>query len=101
MSGIVYHVYHPPEPGKTFSVDMPEGHRVCFYGQALGGRPCSLAILHDAPRGSRDQQWLDEDLYVRVSPGALAIHAWWEATPLQLDELDNAHSRQAREAVEQ
>ena len=88
MSGIVYHIYHPPAPGKTFSVDMPEGHCAFFYGQALGGRPCIKAILHDSPRHAHDMRWIDEVLYCRLAPGAT------------IEEFDT-HSRQAREAVEQ
>ena len=91
-SGLVYHVYHPPALGKTFSVDMPEGHRAAWYGVKITGRPCILAIIHDAPRDASDQRWLDEDLYVRMAPAALTIHKW--------DDLDT-HGRQAREAVEQ
>lgn len=88
MSGIVFHIFHRPERGKTLSVDLPEGHRAFFYGQALGGRACINAILHDPPRDAYDQQWLDEVLHCRLAPGA---------TVADLD----AREAQAREAVEQ
>lgn len=96
MSGIIYHVYRRPAPG---GIEMPEGHRAVWYGVKITGRPCSLAILHDAPKDAGDQRWLDTELYVRMSPGALTIHAWWEAEPVPAD-LD-AREAQAREVVEQ
>lgn len=80
----VFHVFRPPMRHK----DMPEGHRAVYYGQALGGRPCSNAVLHDPPRDGEDLRWIDEVLYCRLAPGAT------------VDEFDE-RTNQAREAVEQ
>jgi len=70
----VWHVYATSEHGRSGL--LAPGVRAKRYGQAITGRPCVAAYLHDPPRNAQDVAWIASYLPMYMAPGAKIHHIY-------------------------